>query len=393
MGCTLRLAAIFAAVYGLLYAAFGVQSPYLPALLRERGLPAPLLGVTLAASTAIRVVAGPAIGHAADRLRRHTAILCACAFAAALAGLGYVELRGFPTLLPVALLQAALLAPVVPLSDALATTVSDRTARFEYGWIRGAGSAAFVAGVSLGGWVIASAGLIALPWIAGLVLATGGGAALLLPPLPVGSRATAPTAVFADLPLLLRLAPYRRMLLVAALVEGSHALHDSFAVIRWRDAGIDPRVIGLLWSESVLAEVLVFLLIGPRLLRLLSPAGACALAAGAGMLRWTVAAFTTAPAALALIQPLHGLTFALLHLACMRLIVRIVPARLAATAQSIYGTLCVGAATALVTLASGVLYQLVGGGGFLAMAVLCLLALPLCGGLRDGATALRIPAP
>ena len=27
----------FVAVYGLLYAAFGVQSPFLPALLRERG--------------------------------------------------------------------------------------------------------------------------------------------------------------------------------------------------------------------------------------------------------------------------------------------------------------------------------------------------------------------
>ena len=81
-----------------------------------------------------------------------------------------------------------------------------------------------------------------------------------------------------------------------------------------------------------------------------------------------------------LVQPLHGLTFALLHLASMRLIVQVVPIRLAATAQSIYGTLCVGLATAL--LASGLLYGRMGGHAFLVMAALCFLALPLCAGLR-----------
>jgi MFS transporter, PPP family, 3-phenylpropionic acid transporter len=95
-----------------------------------------------------------------------------------------------------------------------------------------------------------------------------------------------------------------------------------------------------------------------------------------------VASFTTSLFALGLIQPLHGLTFALLHLACMRLIVRIVPVRLAATAQSVYGTLCVGASTSLLTLGSGLLYQRMDGAAFLVMAALCLLALPLCAGLR-----------
>ena len=64
-----------------------------------------------------------------------------------------------------------------------------------------------------------------------------------------------------------------------------------------------------------------------------------ALAAGAGVIRWTVAAFTTSPGLLACIQPLHGLTFALFHLAAIRLIVTVAPVRLAATAQAIYGTL------------------------------------------------------
>ena len=114
----------FLAVYGLLYAAFGVQSPFLPALLSEQGLRAEEIGIVLAASTAIRVLAGPAVGHVADRLRRHTLTLCACSLVAAVAGLGYVMIQGFAGLLLVALVQAAMLAPIVPLSDALATTAA-----------------------------------------------------------------------------------------------------------------------------------------------------------------------------------------------------------------------------------------------------------------------------
>jgi PPP family 3-phenylpropionic acid transporter len=170
--------------------------------------------------------------------------------------------------------------------------------------------------------------------------------------------------------------------MIAALVEGSHALHDSFSVIRWRAAGVGLPVISALWSESVLSEVLVFLLIGPRLVRMLGPGGAITLAAVAGIIRWTVAAFTTSPILLAFVQPLHGFTFALLHLAAMQVIVRVVPLRLAATAQAIYGTLCIGLATALLTLLSGLLYGRIGGTAFLVMAALCLLALPMCARLQ-----------
>jgi MFS transporter, PPP family, 3-phenylpropionic acid transporter len=65
----------------------------------------------------------------------------------------------------------------------------------------------------------------------------------------------------------------------------------------------------------------------------------------------------------------------------MRVIVLVVPLRLAATAQSIYGTLCIRLATALLTLVSGVLYERQGGPAFFVMAALCLLALPTSAGL------------
>jgi PPP family 3-phenylpropionic acid transporter len=81
--------------------------------------------------------------------------------------------------------------------------------------------------------------------------------------------------------------------------------------------------------------------------------------------------------AAALVQPLHGLTFALLHLACMRLIVRLVPPGLEGTAQAIYAALGVGVASALLTAASGLLYARFGPAAFWAMALLSAAALPL----------------
>jgi PPP family 3-phenylpropionic acid transporter len=175
---------------------------------------------------------------------------------------------------------------------------------------------------------------------------------------------------------------FRRMVLIAALVFGSHAMHDAFAVIQWNASGISPTTISVLWSEAVVAEVIVFILIGPRLVDTLGPGCAAAIASMAAILRWTVMAFSTNPGALAIVQPLHGVTFALLHLACMRLIGAAVPQHLAATGQAIYA-LGPGLLTALLTLSSGILYARLGASGFLLMALLSALALPLCSGLKD----------
>jgi len=103
------------------------------------------------------------------------------------------------------------------------------------------------------------------------------------------------------------------MALAAALVLGSHAMHDAFAIIRWSNAGISPAISSVLWSESVAAEVVVFVLFGPWLLDVVGTTGSLALGAGAALVRWGVMAQTADVIALAAIEPLHGLTFALFH--------------------------------------------------------------------------------
>src|ERR1700721_4084294 len=64
----------FLLLYGTMFAAFGVASPFLPALLHQRGLGPSEIGAVLAAGTAVRLITGPAISRLADRLRAHRAV-------------------------------------------------------------------------------------------------------------------------------------------------------------------------------------------------------------------------------------------------------------------------------------------------------------------------------
>ena len=374
----------FILLYGATYAAFGVASPFLPAFLSKRGLLPEQLGFVLAAGTAIRLLTSPLAGRIGDLIYSLRGVLVVCLMLAAAVTLGYFGARGFWLLLGMSLLHAAALAPITILSDALALGASSAPSRsFEYGWVRGAGSAAFILGTLFSGQAVSALGLEV---IIGPKVALLGAAACSALAVPEVSYDRVPGTARVDrggVIIFLRTPLFRNMVIVAALILGSHGMHDAFAVIRWSAAGIKPSTVSLLWSESVAAEVIVFFLIGPVVVTGLTPTGAVSVAALAGILRWVVMAQTTDLLALALIQPLQGVTFALLHLACMRLLSRIVPNGLEGTAQAVYGTVGIGLASALLTLVSGKLYARMGAQGFWVMALLCFIALPLTDKLRE----------
>ena len=126
-------------LYGSLFAALGVASPFIPGLLRQDGLGAGAIGVVLAAGTAIRLLAGPFGGRLADRVRRPSLVLAGFTAAAALVAVGYAPARGLPLLLLVSVSHAAVLAPLTPVADALALGSAASPPGFAYGWVRGAG--------------------------------------------------------------------------------------------------------------------------------------------------------------------------------------------------------------------------------------------------------------
>ena len=373
----------FLVLYAAMFASWGVASPFFPGLLQQDGLLPEALATVLAAGTAIRLLAGPLAAGLADRWRQAPAVLAALAGTAAVVGLAYLPARGLPILLLVAVCHSALLAPLTPIADALALGSARGPAGFEYGWVRGAGSAAFIAGTLVSGQFVDWDGLTTIVWQGAALLAITASVAWMVPNRVTGVRDLPASATSRNaFATLLRIPVFVRLMIVAALIGGSHAMHDSFEVIRWRSAGMTAAESSVLWSLSVAAEVVVFLLVGRRLLTRLGPGRAIALSAVAGTVRWCAAALTASFPVMAIVEPLHGLTFALLHLACMDTIARSVPLKLAATGQAFYATIALGATTCAMTLASGSLYAHWGAGAFWPMALMCALAAPLAFGIR-----------
>src|ERR1700689_3475854 len=101
----------FLVLYATMFAAFGVASPFLPALLHERGLGPSEIGAVLAAGTGVRLITGPAISRLADQVGKHRQILAVSIAMAAVIAFGYSLPAGFATFLFVSVAHASTLAP------------------------------------------------------------------------------------------------------------------------------------------------------------------------------------------------------------------------------------------------------------------------------------------
>jgi PPP family 3-phenylpropionic acid transporter len=81
---------------------------------------------------------------------------------------------------------------------------------------------------------------------------------------------------------------------------------------------------------------------------------------------------TTSVPLLAAAQVLHAATFGCAHLGAMRFMQRAIPPGLGVRAQGLYAAVAMGVMPGLMSPVTGWLFQRVGGGAFLAMAVLSL---------------------
>jgi PPP family 3-phenylpropionic acid transporter len=240
---------------------------------------------------------------------------------------------------------------------------------FDYGRLRLWGSLAFILGVLGVGDLLTRLTPDAVLYgvMAGLVLVLLAGR--LLPPVdrPRDRAGRAPLSA---------LLGQRRFLLflaIGSLLQASHAVYYSFSAVHWQAAGLSPAAVGWLWSEGVIAEVLLFAA-GAWLLARLGPIGLLALAAVAGVVRWGVLAGTTDLAPLIAVQALHAFTFGAAHLGAMHYIARSAPPGLQATAQGVYAGTSGGIVMGATMLGAGWLYDLTAGGAFLAMAGMSALA-------------------
>jgi PPP family 3-phenylpropionic acid transporter len=144
-------------LYVALYAAFGVASPFWPKFFETRALTSQQIGLILGAAMLVRLAAGPLLGMLADLLGSLRSVFATCAVFAAGTAAALLLANTFWLLFFTALVQAAALAPTTSIADALSVNAAKPQIAgkpFEYGWIRGSGSAAFVLGTLIIGQLV-----------------------------------------------------------------------------------------------------------------------------------------------------------------------------------------------------------------------------------------------
>ncbi|TMK02257.1 MAG: MFS transporter [Alphaproteobacteria bacterium] len=355
----LRLAIFYAA----LFAALGVQVPFLPLWLAAKGLDASTIGMVLSVPMLMRLLAIPLATRIADR---HDALRAIIAIASALAMLGYGAMglaQGALAVITAFALASIFYTPLMPLADAYALRGLGALGR-AYGPVRLWGSAAFIVGSFAGGLVLDVVPARDLIWLVAAALVMTASAACTLSPLAPRETSTAkPLRSARDL---LRDPALLAAMAAASLIQASHAIYYGFSTLDWAAAGLDGSAIGALWALGVVAEIVLFAMSGrlpvaPTTLILFGAAGAA--------VRWGAMAFDPPAVLLAPLQCLHGLSFGATHLGALGFIARTAPAEASATAQG-YLAVALGLAMAAAMGVSGVLYARWGSFAYVTMALL-----------------------
>jgi len=373
------MAARIAGLYGAQFLAIGMMMPLLPVWLHARGLDAVLIGRVLAAQSLVRVVASPLLGQVADRLGAIRPVMLGAAAASwLLLALTAWAADGALMIAAGIVASAFFFAPLVPLMETLAVRAGQRLG-VAYGRLRLWGSLTFIIGSMLAGVALDIIAARHLVWLLVAAQALVMAAVLLTPARAEGSAAAgAPGNSGSDSAhwRALLSAPFMLFIVVAGLVQASHAFVYGFSALHWRQVGYSGAVVGLLWATGVVAEIILFWFSAHVQARF-GPVRLLMLAAGAGLARWAGLALDPPLAALFMLQALHGLTFGAAHLGAIMYVHTRVPARLAATGQAAYAAASMGLFMTPAMALSGWLYAHHGARGWLAMAAMCAVALAL----------------
>lgn len=350
-----------AAAYLTTCVVLGIQTPFFPLFLAERGLSPDAIGFALALPMVVRLAAMPLAGAVSDHLGAPRPFLVGLGV---LAALGFALIAFAPSVGTILLaigLSAIFWTPIFPLLEAYALRLASAGA-VDYGRVRLWGSVSFIAANILGGYFLNWLPLDLVVWtIAGSILLFAVSSRL-LPRFPKRApHEKAPRLKMPPRTLLLGI-------LAAACVQASHALLYGFSSIEWESNGIARSDIGILWSIGTGSEIILFYL-GTRITRSVSPFALIAFGGIAALLRFGAFAFDPPPALIAPLQMLHAFTFGATHLGLMALLGLHVSVHSAGRAQT-YSSTLLGVVMALATLAAGPLYARWGVGAYAVFAAL-----------------------
>jgi MFS transporter, PPP family, 3-phenylpropionic acid transporter len=360
--------------YAASFLVTGVQLPFWPVWLAGRGLDAREIAVLFAIAIWVKVVTTPAIGALADRFGRRRAMMIVLAAVSWLLYASLWHARSFPALLVLTLGAGVAQSALMPLGDSI-TLAAVRRDGIDYGRVRVWGSVTFIiASVASGAWLAKSAPASGGNTVLALVLAASAILFVACIAVPVPPHEASVMPRFAALRSMAGDRRFWGFVITAAALQASHQVYYGFGTLYWRSLGFSDGVIGYLWAEGVLAEIVLFWQGGPLLARL-GPLGLMAAGSAAGILRWGLTGLIPGLAPAVALQLLHALTFGAVHLGAMNFLSRTVPPGAAASAQALYSGTSAGLGSGIVMLGAGALYASYGGRAYLFMAVLSALGM------------------
>jgi PPP family 3-phenylpropionic acid transporter len=321
------------AFYLTQFLANGIVAVYASIWMAERGLNPTEIGYVHAAPVLALIAVNLFVGRIADRADDWKGIIViGCVLAAVFPVFLYVS-GGFWPLLVMWSLATVSHAAVASVSDA-ATLRLTRRRGSDFGFIRGLGTLGFTLVLFLSGFVFQRFGSVAfLPLYIGLA-AIRAAMSFRLPRLRAVDDVLRPPLGLSRLRPLLQ--PWFLLPLVGfAFVLVTHALLIGFQSLLWKQDGMSDGTIGIFIGIGATSEMLMFFgfrrfsgRFTARHLMLASALVSC--------LRWGVTATSPGLPLLALMQSLHGVTFALGYLGCINFIANWTNEDIAAEAQSLF---------------------------------------------------------
>ncbi len=348
--------------YAAAFAVIGASMPFWPLWLQSRSLGPEDIGIVMAVSVAIKTITNPLVATIADLYgERKRLMILLTLLATSFFSLFYWS-HNFSTIVAVTLLFHGFWSPNMPLMESL-TIQTANLKPLDYGRIRLWGSLTFIIcawgmGNLLKGYPIDFVYWVTLGFLALTFLST-----LILPDSHVVKSSTN-----SPIRIVLKDRSFGIFIIATALIQSSHAVYYSFSTIHWKSVGHSEAVIGWLWAEGVVAEIILFVW-GDRIIKRYGAGRLITLAGIAGLVRWFFIGLTHAFGLLLVTQLLHALTFGAAHLGAIHFIARRMEPSVSATAQTVYAVV-VGLTMGLSTWVSGLLYANFGSQSYFLMAAM-----------------------
>ena len=346
-----KISAKFSLVYFSIFIVIGINAPFFPLWLSSKGFTERYIAIILATSVLTKLLANPFFAGLGDKYGNRKIPMLYLSFISTIILFSLNIFNSLYLIAFMAITSWALFAPLMPLTESLTTTAIKKY-NFDYGNTRLWGSVSFIIIAFFGGIIIEKYGLKYVP-----ILMTIGALFLFLSIIIMPTIPSLPARKKFSTYALLKNRNFFPFLLACGAIQSSHGIYYGFSTIYWKSIGLSETVIGALWAEGVVFEI-ILLAYFYKFKNYTSPKIFIIIAGVMAIIRWTLMAYADTILFIALIQILHAFTFGLTHLAAINFISEVMPVRAQAKSQALYSAISMGAFLAVSISVSGDLYRI-----------------------------------